>query len=182
MYTKRKNYGKGFYRKPARDAHLFEVPHDANRPSDEASSAASQILAAKTVKGLPKSGSSVTVKQDPYATVLPGSDPYALINNFNPKAGGSYQGKDNLDGGQTQQLLTSTKSNFLHCFDSMLIRGKANYRYLPIRSDDTARGKGFVREMLQACDEMLSLCKATTFTNLALYDSYYIATDRKSVV
>lgn len=147
---------------------------DASKP--ERNSTVNELISVKALSKLPKSGSSITVREDPYAVVLPGSDPYALVNRQATKLGGSYGGKDNLDGGQTQQLVTSATSNFLYSYDSIMARGKFNYRYLPILPTDIKRGKGFVREMLQSIDEILSIANSTTYTNLAI-KQYYIATD-----
>lgn len=121
-------------------------------------------------------GASLTVKADPYAIVLPGSQPYALMNKGLPRIGGNYGGKDNLDGGITNQLLTSELSNFLHCFDAMILRAKVNYRYLPIIPEDNKRGQGLITQMINAIDEIISVAKSTSYYQLAI-NQYYIATD-----
>lgn len=167
---------KMFSRKDPTNLSSIESTKDAGMPYKETNTAASGFLFSKTTKGLPKPGSSITVKADPYALVLPDSDPYSLVNSPNSKVGGSYGGVTNLDGGVTNQIISSELSSFLHTFDSMLLRCRVNYRYLPIDPEDTKRGKGFVREMEQAIDEVISIAKSTTYTQLGI-NQYYIKTD-----
>ena len=167
---------KMFSRKDPTNMVGIESQKDAGMPYKEASGTARGYLFNKTTKGLPRPGSSITVKADPYALVLPDSDPYSLVNSPNSKVGGSYGGVENLDGGVTNQIISSELSSFLHTFDSMLLRCRVNYRYLPVDPTDTKRGKGFVREMEQAIDEVISIAKSTTYTQLGI-NQYYIKTD-----
>lgn len=141
---------------------------DANRPNAEKDVDTS--ISYKSLKGLPRSGSSITPKLDPYTEILPGSNPYALLNSLNRVSGGSYAGQDNLDGGNVRQFLTSERSAFLHCFDTILLRMQVNYRYLPIADDDTTRGRQYAREMVRAISEITSLASATTYTSLVAND------------
>lgn len=147
---------------------------DAKRPGSEGK--VDYTLSFKALRGLPKSGSSIIPKVDPYTSVLPGSDPYALLNAMNRSIGGKYGGDDNLDGGNTQQFVTSESSRFLNCFDSFLMQLPINYRYLPINNDDTTRGKQFTNEMIKAISEVVSSANATTFTDLAAF-TYEVETD-----
>lgn len=152
----------------------FPERKDATRPKFEG--VTDTILSYKMNRDLPKSGSSVTVKLDPYTEVLPGSDPYAIVNGDNRKVGGKYGGKDNLDAGYTQQFQMSEKSTLLHAFDSFMTRAKINYRYLPIKATDIKRGKGYQKQMINSVNEILSLFNSTTFTNMAI-NQYYVKTD-----
>ena len=117
---------------------------DAKKPEKEGK--VDSVLSFKALRGLPKSGSSIMPKVDPYTSVLPGSDPYALLNAMNRSVGGKYGGDDNLDGGNTQQFVTSENSRFLNCFDTFLMQLPMNYRYLPISDTDNERGKQFTNE------------------------------------
>lgn len=159
--------------KPLRWDNNIELK-DAKKP--ERTGTPNTLLSVKALRNLPKSGSSVTPKLDPYTATLPGSDPYALLNAMNKPVGGKYGGLANLDGGNTQQFVTSERSKFLKCFDTMMLETKVNYRYLPIAADDTARGKAFTDEMIKAISEILSLLQATTFTALA-YNNYTVDSD-----
>lgn len=170
MY-KRRNQIRGD--KPQRWTNGIEIK-DAKKP--EPKSSANVLLSTKAMRNLPKSGSSITPKLDPYTSTLPGSDPYALLNALNKPVGGKYGGLDNLDGGNTQQFVTSERSKFLKCFDTLLLETKINYRYLPIAATDTARGKAFTDEMIKAISEIVSLTQATTFTSLA-YSNYKVDCD-----
>lgn len=147
---------------------------DAKKPVGDES--VKVYISSKALRDLPKSGSSITPKVDPYTQVLPESVPYALLNSLNRPIGGQYGGDDNLDGGNTRQYLTSETSNFLRDFDSMVMFAPINYRYLPISDDDTVRGKQFTNEMIKAITEVLSLASATTFTSLAAYQ-YEVESD-----
>lgn len=147
---------------------------DAKRPYSDKK--VDSLISVKALRGLPRSGSSITPKVDPYTQVLPSSDPYALLNAMNRAVGGNYGGLDNLDGGNTRQYMTSEKSGFLHAYDSFYMQLPTNYRYLPIADDDTTRGKGLPTEMIKAIDEILSLASATTFTALGAYN-YTVETD-----
>lgn len=176
----RNSRGKGDYRKPRNRIDISEfLPSDGVKPiKDGDILTGSKVLESKTLKGLPRSNSSITVKQDPYEITLPGSNPYALMGPRCSRAGGAYKGADNLDSGLTGQIVQSESSSFLHAFDTFLMQGKANYRYLPMGAEDNAgqRGYGYVKEMLHAIDETLSLCKGTTYTVLAI-NNYYIKTE-----
>lgn len=147
---------------------------DAQKPDDEGD--VKTLIAQKAYSGLPRSNSAITPKLDPYTEILPGSYPYALLNRFNRPVGGSYSGDDNLDGGNTKQFLTSESSVFLHAFDSMAMSFDVNYRYLPIKANDNARGKQYTNEMIRAIDEVISSLNATTYTNLAV-NEYTIECD-----
>lgn len=169
-------YRKSNYSKTSRPVNKTEIPDkkDAVRPTSDRTPNLGIDRISRS--GLPIPGSSISVLADPYAIALPKSDPYALLNRQNVRAGGRYGGKVNIDGGLTNQLISSSSSNFLHVFDSMLMRARVNYRYLPIVSSDTNRGKGFVRQMINAIDEIISIAKSTTYTQLAI-NQYYIKTD-----
>lgn len=126
-------------------------------------------LSIKSLAGLPKTPISLQV--DPYTNSLPGTLPYPILNVYNRNIGGSYGGYKNLDGGTTVQYNNARTSKFLEVFDSALVGIRLNYRYLPIRPNDTARGKDLVDEMRRAIAEATSTLSATTFTAQNIY--YY---------
>lgn len=169
----RRKYPKQYKSDRPRDDGV-PIPKDATRPSIEKSP--DTRLTYKSNRDLPKSGSSLTVKLDPYTEILPGSDPYAVVNGINRSVGGQYGGRDNMDSGYTQQFQMSEQSKLLNAFDSFFSRAGLNYRYLPIKPTDTGRGKGFQKQMINSINEILSLFSATTFYNMAI-NSYVIKTD-----
>lgn len=150
-------------------------PKDASVPNAEKS--VQTLISVKSMKNLPRSGSSYQPKLDPNTTVLPGSDPYSILNGLNRAIGGRYDGDDNLDGGNTYQFNTSEKSTFLHAFDAFRMDAKLKYRFLRIKPFEKNSkyfpGLGIEQEMARALGENISAANATTFTNLAAF-TYYV--------
>ena len=167
----KKDITKGYnrtYKTPKYDD--IEVT-DAKRPQREGE--VNLLIARKAAKGLPRAGSSITPKVDPYTQVLPDSAPYALLNAMNPMIGGNYGGLDNLDGGNIRQMITSEASTFLHAYDCLQMEVVVNYRYLPMVTDARKVGYGIADQMVKAIDEIQSLASATTYTALPV-NSYKI--------
>lgn len=146
-------------------------------------------LSVKSLKGLPHAAFSV--QADPYTSALPGSEPYAIINQFNKTIGGSYGGARNLDGGNVQQYANSLRSKLLNATDSMLLKLGINYHYIPVRypyiinasgqkvqatASDGYPGKALIDEQRRAIAEATSVLQSTTFTQMAIYN-YVVATD-----
>lgn len=121
----------------------------------------SETFAKKALSKLPFSQSAITVLADPYAQVLPKSDPYALLKADNPKYGGIYRGVQNLQGAGVKQYLTSQLSRFLDRFDFFHMSARCNYNYLPIRGADVKRGFRMVQTMINAMSEAMSQVTST---------------------
>lgn len=83
----------------------------------------------KARSSLPKS--TYAIKADPYEASIPAANPYDLIAPFNRTVGGSYAGKDNLDGGNVQQYANSYNSKTLNAFDFARMALAVNYRFIP---------------------------------------------------
>lgn len=121
-------------------------------------------ISVKALKSLPDSQSAIATKVDPYSQLQNTSSPYALLLPDNRKIGGVYKGVENTSGAGVPQYVNNNNSKFLHSFDCIRMRGKVNYRYLPIHSADTDRGWEFKNSMIRATSEALSQVTASTFT------------------
>lgn len=167
-----KRYPKTNSKKDYRNSPVGE---DAGRPPvRDGNGSYDDMLSRKSLKDLPKTP--ISIYADPYTNSLPGSVPYALLNQFNKILGGRYSGDKNIDGGTTMQYSNSVTSKFLNIFDTAMMKLGLNYRYLPILASDTSRGQAMVDEMRKAIAEVCSTLAATTFSSQNIY-YYAVETD-----
>lgn len=130
-------------------------------------------LSIKSLRNMPKSSYSVIA--DPYTAALPGSEPYALLNQFNRTIGGEYHGLKNLDGGNVQQYANSIKSKLLTVADFLKVNVGVNYHYIPTKPINQGEvfngnyaGKSLIDEQRKSISEATSILQSTTFTQVAM--------------
>lgn len=171
----KKNFQKkGFKRDDNRHYHDEVGGNPGRPPVTDGGGSYNDMLSVKALKDLPKSP--VSLLADPYASALPGTMPYPLLNKFNKVMGGRYSGDRNIDGGNVRQYANTYNTGFLSIFDSAVMRLQLNYRYLPIASSDTDRGYLMIDEMRKAIDEACSVLGSTIFVNQNIYN-YAVETD-----
>lgn len=164
-----KNNKQGKYPNKNRSERYDDIRVEDARSPKGSEGKTQTYISFQALRGLPKSGSSITPKVDPYTQVLPESAPYALLNAMNKNIGGVYGGDDNLDGGNIRQVAVSNDSVFLKTFDIMAMRGHLNYKYLPLKEDSTNKvGYGIAAEMVKAIDEIQSMAAASSYYALPI--------------